>query len=229
MYILFRFIAIIIGYAFGLIQTGYFIGKIYKIDIREHGSGSSGATNMTRTLGKWPGVVTLVVDVLKPMGAYLLTAAVFSGIEDIELYKILCLYAAVATIIGHIYPFYLGFRGGKGVATTGGMAIIFAAGVPSCTSAWPTVVIALSVFILVVAVTKYVSLGSICAAITLFLMNLILGQSGKLFFEQGSIVLYEWYALLLITVLVVIAKHGSNIRRLLSGTENKLSLSKKKG
>lgn len=228
MYILFRFIAIIIGYAFGLIQTGYFIGKLYKIDIREHGSGSAGATNMTRTLGKWPGVVTLIVDVVKPMGAYLLTAAIFSSIDDHELYKILCMYAAVATVIGHIYPFYLGFRGGKGVATTGGLAIIFAAGVPSCSAAWPTVIIALSVFILIVAVTKYVSLGSICAAATLFFMHLIFGQSGKLVFETGSIVLYEWYALMLIVVLVVVAKHGSNIKRLINGTENKLNLSKSK-
>lgn len=228
MYILFRFIAIIIGYAFGLIQTGYFIGKLYKIDIREHGSGSSGATNMTRTLGKWPGVVTLIVDVIKPMGAYLLTALIFSGVDDVELYKILCLYAAIATVIGHIYPFYLGFKGGKGVATTGGMAIIFAAGIPSCASAWPAVIIALSVFILIVAVTKYVSLGSVCAAITLFLMHLILGQSGKLTFETGSIVLYEWYALLFIIVLVIVAKHGSNIKRLINGTENKLNLKKSK-
>lgn len=228
MYILFRFIAIIIGYAFGLIQTGYFIGKLYKIDIREHGSGSSGATNMTRTLGKWPGVVTLIVDVIKPMGAYLLTALIFSGVDDVELYKILCLYAAIATVIGHIYPFYLGFKGGKGVATTGGMAIIFAAGIPSCASAWPAVIIALSVFILIVAVTKYVSLGSVCAAITLILMHLILGQSGKLTFETGSIVLYEWYALLFIIVLVIVAKHGSNIKRLINGTENKLNLKKSK-
>lgn len=227
MYILFRFIAIIIGYAFGLIQTGYFIGKIYKIDIREHGSGSAGATNMTRTLGKWPGAVTFVVDVLKPMGAYLLTAAIFSAVGDPEVYKILCLYAAVATVIGHIYPFYLGFRGGKGVASIGGMAIIFVAGVPSCASALPTVIIALSLFILIVAVTKYVSLGSICAVITLFLLHLILGQSGKLIFEVGSIVLYEWYALLLIIVFVIVAKHFSNIKRLIKGTENKLNLSKK--
>lgn len=228
MYILFRLIAIVIGYAFGLIQTGYFIGKMYKIDIREHGSGSSGATNMTRTLGKWPGIITLLVDVLKPMGAYLLTAAIFSGVDDPELYKILCLYAAVSTVIGHIFPCYLGFRGGKGVATTGGMAIIFAAGIPSCTAAWPTVIIALSVFILIVAVTKYVSLGSVCAATTLFLMHLIFGQSGKLNFEIGSTVLYEWYALLFIVLLVIIAKHSSNIKRLIKGTENKLSFSKKK-
>lgn len=228
MYILFRFIAIVIGYAFGLIQTGYIIGKLYKIDIREHGSGSAGATNMTRTLGKLPGLITFVVDVLKPMAAYLLTAAIFVAVDDKEIYKILCLYASVSTIIGHIFPFYLNFRGGKGVASLAGMAIIFSFGPPSSVSAFPAAVLALSLFILIVAVTKYVSLGSVCAAFALFLLNVIFGQSGKLYFETGSIVLKEWYALLAVVVLVIIFKHSTNIKRLIKGTENKLSFKSKK-
>lgn len=226
MYIIFRFIAILIGYAFGLIQTGYIIGKFHKIDIREYGSGSSGATNMTRTLGKLPGIATLVVDILKPMGAYLVASLCFSNVSDMELYKILCLYAACSTIIGHIFPFYLGFRGGKGVASLGGVAIIFAFGTPSCASSIPTFVIALFLFILIVAVTKYVSLGSVSAVFVLWLLHLIFGQCGKLIFEPGSVVLYEWYTLLGFTGLIVILKHTGNIRRLINGTENKLNLKK---
>lgn len=228
MYILFRFIAMIIGYAFGLIQSGYIIGKLYKIDIREHGSGSSGATNMTRTLGKLPGLITFVIDVFKPIAAYLVTSAIFSAVDDKEVYKIICLYACAATVIGHIYPFYLKFRGGKGVASFAGMAIIFSFGIPSCPESFPAAVVAISLFALIVAVSKYVSLGSICAVFTLWLMHVIFGQSGKLYFETGSIVLYEWYALLGVIVIIIIAKHSANIKRLIKGNENKLSFGSKK-
>ena len=228
MYILFRIIAIVIGYAFGLIQSGYIIGKIYKIDIREHGSGNSGATNMTRTLGAGPGLITFLMDVFKPMAAYLLTALIFMAVDDKEVYKIICLYACIATVIGHIYPFYLNFKGGKGVASLGGMAIIFVAGTPSCAEALPTVIVPLSLFILIVAVTKYVSLGSIGAAIALYLFHLIFGANGKLYFAPDSVVLKEWYALLGVIILVIIAKHFSNIKRLIKGNENKLSFKKHK-
>lgn len=227
MNVIFRIIACIIGYCFGLIQSGYIIGKLYKIDIREHGSGNSGATNMTRTLGAGPGLITFIMDVGKPMAAYLISALAFMSVSDKEVYKIICLYACVATVIGHIYPFYLKFKGGKGVASIGGMAIIFVAGMPSCPEAVLTVIIPLSIFVVVVAITKYVSLGSILAVISLFIFHIAYGLSGNLFFAPDSPVLVEWFIILGLMGILIIAKHFTNIKRLLNGTENKLNFKKK--
>ena len=227
MYILFRMIALVIGYAFGLIETGYILGKLKKIDIRNYGSGNYGATNASRTLGLGFGLLTFFVDCLKPVFAYLLTSAIFMSVSDADAYKIICMYAAAGAILGHIYPFYLNFKGGKGVSSLGGLAIIFVFGPPAHHAAWPTILIPILILILIVAVTGFVSLGSICASLVLVLMNLILGENGRLIFAAGSHYLKEWYIMLVVIVIIIIAKHAPNIKRLINKNENKLYFKKK--
>lgn len=128
-----RLLCVIIGYAFGCIQTAWIIGKIFfKIDIREHGSGNAGATNVMRVMGTKIGILTLALDALKGVLA-VIAAAVLFGYHA----KHMLLWAGIGAILGHNFPFYLGFRGGKGVATTLGVflavdiRILVLAGVPA--------------------------------------------------------------------------------------------------
>ena len=128
-----RILCIIIGYALGCIQTAYIIGKLYKkIDIRDYGSGNAGATNAMRVLGMRIGVLTLAVDALKAILAVVVTALIF-GYDN----KYLLLYAGIGVVLGHNYPFYMKFKGGKGVAATLGIVaavdfrLLLLAGIPA--------------------------------------------------------------------------------------------------
>ena len=117
-----RIICLLIGYAFGLFQTSYIYGRTKGIDIREHGSGNAGTTNALRTLGKKAGAITLAGDCIKCILAVLTVRLIF-GASHPEILKLLTVYAAAGTILGHNFPFYLGFRGGKGIAATAGLII----------------------------------------------------------------------------------------------------------
>ncbi len=119
-----RIICLLIGYAFGLFQTSYIYGRTKGIDIREHGSGNAGTTNALRTLGKKAGAITLAGDCIKCILAVLTVRLIF-GASHPEMLKLLTVYAAAGTILGHNFPFYLGFRGGKGIAATAGLIISF--------------------------------------------------------------------------------------------------------
>ena len=115
-----RIICLLIGYAFGLFQTSYIYGRTKGIDIREHGSGNAGTTNALRTLGKKAGAITLAGDCIKCILAVLTVRLIF-GASHPEMLKLLTVYAAAGTILGHNFPLYLGFRGGKGIAATAGL------------------------------------------------------------------------------------------------------------
>ena len=120
-----RVICLLIGYVFGLFQTAFFYGKVKGIDIREHGSGNSGTTNALRVLGPKAGVVVFLGDCLKCMIAVYLTKFIF-GESHSDMIYLLCLYTAAGAILGHNFPFYMKFKGGKGIMTA--ISVIFVLG-----------------------------------------------------------------------------------------------------
>lgn len=188
------------GYLFGCFSTGYFIGKLNKVDIRNYGSGNAGTTNALRTLGAKAGLFTLLGDILKAVIPILLVRFIFFHSD--ELVQLLCLYTGLGVVLGHNYPVWLKFKGGKGIAATGGAMIAF--------DPW-IIPIALPVFVISVALTRYVSVGSLLVAI-MFPILIQLRYPGELHMLTISLV---YMALAFI-------KHRSNIKRLLNGTENKL-------
>lgn len=208
-----RIICLIIGYVCGLCQTSYIYGRLKHIDIRDHGSGNAGTTNALRTLGKKAGLITFLGDFFKPMVAALIAWLIF---KDNDLVKLLQLYAGVGAVLGHIFPCYLGFRGGKGVATIAGSSVLFSI-VNGC---WYVLVTLLVVFVVVVALTRYVSLGSIIIISAYFIWLVILGQIGALDWNRKQ--LYEMYILIGVYSAIAIWKHRTNIVRLVKGTENKV-------
>ena len=119
-----RLICLAIGYVCGLFQTSYIIGRMYKTDIREHGSGNAGTTNALRTFGKKAGALTLFGDCFKCVAAILIVKALFRGSYG-DILPLLSLYAAAGCVLGHNFPFYLNFKGGKGIAASVGMILAF--------------------------------------------------------------------------------------------------------
>ena len=119
-----RIICLAIGYVFGLFQTAYFYGKLHGIDIRNYGSGNAGTTNTLRTLGTRAGMIVLFGDIMKCILAVVLTNMLFREAYP-ELIYLLKIYAAAGAILGHNFPFYLKFKGGKGIAATAGMILSF--------------------------------------------------------------------------------------------------------
>lgn len=196
-------ISIPLAYLLGSIPFGYLLVRIFrKQDIRATGSGNIGATNVARSGAKGLGILTLVLDALKGFVAVVLAQHIAAPYGFPQAYDI-AVAAALAAVLGHCFPVWLGFRGGKGVATALG---VFLALVPLT-----VVLYLLAVFLVIVLVTRYVSLASIVAA-ALFPLFALPHAPAK------TPVLIAGYILI---PLIVIAKHHQNIRRLLSGTENR--------
>lgn len=211
-----RLVCVAIGYAFGLLQTGYIYGRIHHIDIRTQGSGNAGTTNALRTLGWKAGLVTFLGDSFKCIFAVLAVYLIF-GRSHGDIIPVLAMYAGMGAVLGHNYPFYLGFKGGKGIAATAGL-------LASTVNIW-LVLICLAAFVGIVAVTRYVSLGSLAVVIIYLIEVVVYGQMGG--FGVGAPHVYEMYAIAAFLMLSAFYMHRANIKRLLSGTENKLSLGKK--
>ena len=170
-----RIICIVLGYFFGLIEMGYILGKIKNIDIRDFGSGNSGTTNTMRVLGKKAGLITFFVDALKAVFCGLLVYALFhKSCENIMF--VLLLYSGFGVILGHNFPFYLKFKGGKGIACTSGMILAV------CPMAAP---VCLVLFIGSIAITRYVSLGSILVVTSYLVQVLIFGHMGYLHIDAA--------------------------------------------
>ncbi len=204
----------IISYLLGSIPTAVWYGKAqYGIDIREYGSGNAGATNTFRVLGKKAGVLVMLIDILKGFAATALAALLIdaSQIFDVEITftsneYILCqLGFGVTAVIGHIFPIYANFKGGKGVATLLGMIIAVD---------YEASLACLAVFVVVFLTTKYVSLGSMIAALT-FPLVLILPWLGAT--APSPILIIFGFVLFSMVVLT----HRKNINRLIHGEENK--------
>lgn len=207
-----RLLCVVIGYLFGLIQTGYIYGKIKKIDIRNHGSGNAGTTNALRTLGWKAGVITFIGDCLKCVVA--VTVVQFMFIQDPR-QSLYAMYAGLGAVLGHNFPFYLKFKGGKGIASTAGLILAIN----------PIMFLIVAVvFIGIVLITQYVSLGSIIIMILFVIMVVISGQTGELRLPKGD--LYEYYAIAIVLALLAIWRHRANIKRLINGTENKTDVKK---
>lgn len=211
-----RLICLIIGYAFGLIQTAYIYGRMHGIDIRTVGSGNAGTTNALRVLGKKAGLVVFLGDVAKTVAAVIVVRLIFGASYADSIYM-LVLYTAAGVILGHNYPFYLGFRGGKGIAATAGLI--------ASLGPWFILVEGL-VFIITFTTTHYVSLGSLLVYLALVIHLILFGQNG---FLEGMTqpALTEMYIVVLLLMAMAFWRHRSNIKKLLEGTERKTYISKK--
>jgi len=193
-------ICLVFGYIFGCFSTGYVVGKMNKVDIRKYGSGNVGSTNALRTLGAKAGAITLAGDALKAVIPMLMVR--FLIFPEYEFMELMTLYTGFGVVVGHNYPFWLKFKGGKGIASTGGVMATFD----------PLIIpIAAPLFILVVAVTRYVSLGSLFVAV-FFPVWIMIRHTGDL------------HMLMLSFAFMILAffKHRGNIKRLMNGTENKI-------
>ena len=201
-----RVSVVLLAYLLGSIPFGYLVVRLRSgDDVRETGSGGTGATNVTRRAGRWAGLLTLALDALKGAAAALIARA-FLGEEFGVNWWVAA--ACVAVVAGHCFPVWLGFRGGKGVATGLGVFLVIAP---------LAVVCALFVFVAIVFSTRYVSLGSIAATAALPLAVWLLGERAV---PKQSIT----YVLTAATIggALIVFMHRANIARLLSGTESKL-------
>ena len=202
MEILQRVLALVIGYFCGCFVTGYFYGKSQKVDIRTMGSGNAGTTNTLRNLGWKAGAVTFLGDCFKCVLAICLVRVLFRK-DGADMLKLLELYAGFGAILGHNFPFYLKFKGGKGIACTAGLLVAFCPfEIPVC----------LALFVLAVAITRYVSVGSILVVLSFLLQTVIFGQMGWFHVSEGY--LPELYILSAVITGMAIWRHKSNIGRL---------------
>ena len=204
------FLLIISAYIIGSIHTAYWIGKFFfNIDISEHLSNNMGASNTFRVLGYVLGIIVLVIDMGKGIAAVQLVHAVHSSdwlSSELTFWKLI--FGLVA-VLGHIFPVFAGFRGGKGVATLFGVVLAI--------QPW-TALISIGAFLVVVFLTKYISLGSIIAVIVF--------AACVWFAVKETNVYMRWFSV--IAALLVIIMHRSNIKRLIAGTENKFKGLRKK-
>lgn len=206
-----RLICLVIGYVFGLFQTSYLYGKIREgIDIRTQGSGNAGTTNAIRVFGKKVGLLTAVGDVLKCILAAVLVGILFKNSYP-DLVFLLRIYAAAGVILGHIFPFYMQFRGGKGIACFGGMVLAF--------GDWRLTLLGLAFLLGCLLITKYMSLGSLTATLSFLIGMIIRGQMGSYPLSQAH--LTEMYCIVAGLVALAWIKHRGNIARLLKGEERK--------
>lgn len=207
-----RLICVAIGYMFGLFQTGYIYGMINHVDIRKHGSGNAGTTNALRTLGWKAGVITFIGDCLKCVLAVLLVRFLFLQDLRMELYA---MYAGLGAVLGHNFPFYLKFKGGKGIASSAGLIL----------AVNPVMFLIVAVvFITIVWFTQYVSLGSLVIMVLFVIMVVISGQAGWMYLNTTD--LTEYYAIAIVLAALAFWRHRANVKRLVTGTENKTDLRK---
>jgi len=193
-------ILLICAYLIGSIPSGLWIGKIfYKTDIREHGSGNLGGTNSFRVLGKKPGLVVTIMDILKGTAATLLPLLPFFA--DTTIHPLIL--GAVA-VIGHMFPIFAGFRGGKAVATSGGVLLGYA---------WPLFILLIASFFIALKITKMVSLSSMIVSIVALIYSIIY------VIVTGDVPLL---ILILLLTAFIFYRHRANIKRIKEGTEPKV-------
>ena len=211
-----RVACLLIGYVCGLFQTAYIYGRINGIDIREHGSGNSGTTNALRVLGKKAGLIVFAGDILKILAAGFLVTVLFNQGDFFgdraALYK---LYAGLGAVLGHNFPFYLNFKGGKGIAVTSGLILMMD---------WRITILCLIAFALTVGLTRYVLLGSLVITALFMISWIFLGQTGRLALTPAH--LLESYVLVFLIVAMAYWRHRANIKRLIAGTESKIGQKK---
>ncbi|MFH1854735.1 MAG: glycerol-3-phosphate 1-O-acyltransferase PlsY [Candidatus Omnitrophota bacterium] len=202
------FLGLVFSYIIGSIPTGYIFGRLIKgIDIRQFGSGNVGATNTLRVIGRLPGLMVLAIDIFKGFLCVAYVAGLFMHISPVarpELYRVLI---GLAVIAGHNWTIFLGFKGGKGVATSAGVVIGLAPNI-----FW----LAFLVWLITFLITGYVSMASILASISLPIFMFISNQPAELIIFVS------------VLCLAIVYKHRPNIRRLKNREEKKISLFRKK-
>lgn len=199
----------VVGYLLGSINTSIIVGRLYGTDIRKHGSGNAGMTNTLRTLGKAAAVMVIFGDILKGVLSYIIGNLVVASIPaaiTVDIVGIGGMAAGIAAIAGHNWPLYFGFKGGKGILTSFSVVMMMD---------WKLGLILLGLFIIIVAITRYVSLGSIIASAAFPISAAVKGNS----------MVFVIFAAVL--AILAISRHSGNIKRLLSGTESKLGEKKK--
>ncbi len=205
----------IIAYCIGSINFSVIFSKKFAgFDVREKGSGNAGTTNMLRSVGKKAAAITLVCDILKgvvAIGIAILAGNVFSNLDR----ELLVQIAGVAVVLGHTFPVFFQFKGGKGVATSLGILLM---------TNWQIGLICLVFALVLMALTRMVSVGSCAAAILFPILTLFINTNYTVLTEGKSGSTYFVYSVIL--AVIVLYNHRSNIKRLLSGTENKISFKK---
>ncbi len=223
MTIIARVVSLIIGYFLGTIQSGYILGVKQGLDIRSVGSGNAGTTNMLRTFGVKAGALTLLFDILKTLVAMNISWFLFCQ-NDPAHHLLYVTYAAAGSILGHDFPFHMGFKGGKGIAATAGLIIgyldpfLFFMG---CL-----------VFFGLFLTTHYVSLGSIMVCLALVIEVVLMGENvifpGNYYALLAPEVRYELYIVLFLLGALAWFQHRGNISRLIQGKERRTYFSKEK-
>ncbi len=203
---MFEAISILIAYLLGSVPFGFLIPKMFGIsDIRKFGSGNVGATNVWRAAGPIAGILVLVFDIGKGIGAVLIASGMPQISIEVEYLKLIC---GLAAIIGHIFPAYLKFRGGKGVNTALGVML---------TLLPVEALVGLAAFVITVSLSRYISLGSMLGAVAFFAAVAV-----RWIFKLADIHAVYVVAALLMMVLIIFA-HRTNIKRLVQGSENRFS------
>ena len=204
----------LIAYAIGSINFSVIISRKYAgFDVREKGSGNAGATNMLRSVGKKAAAITLLCDILKGVVAILLALIIGKIVKSSDK-SLLIQIAGIAVVLGHTFPIFFEFKGGKGVATSLGVLLM---------TNWQIGLICLFFVLVVILCTKMVSMGSVGAAILFPVLTLFISNH---FIVQDSGLKYFLYSVIL--ALIVAFNHRENIKRIMNGTENKLSFNSKK-
>lgn len=207
----------IIAYLIGSINFSVILSKkMAGFDVRQKGSGNAGTTNMLRSVGKKAAAITLICDILKgvvSIGIAILVGYLFNAQNK----SILVQIAAIAVVIGHTFPIFFGFKGGKGVATSLGVLIM---------TNWQIGLICLAIAIIIMAITKMVSLGSCMAAIAFPLLTYFAANifENAYIVKEGS----SYFVYSIILAVIVLFNYRSNIKRIITGKENKLSFKKER-
>lgn len=210
-----RLICLLIGYILGCFQTSYIYGRLHGIDIRKYGSGNAGTTNSLRVLGKKAGAIVLICDILKTGIAIVIVRLLFREQYGDILY-LLAVYASAGAILGHNFPFYLGFKGGKGIACTVGFVFFF----------HPYLILPqIAVFFGLFFALHYVSLCSLVGEVLLVAEMILFGQLGVFGMSQSA--LNELYIVTILLAALAFWGHRENIKRLLHKEERKTYLTKK--
>ena len=206
----------IIAYLIGSVNFSIIISKkTAGFDVREKGSGNAGTTNMLRSVGKKAAAITLLCDILKGVIAIGIAIIIGKIWTDLNA-ELLLQIAGIAVVIGHTFPIFFGFKGGKGVATSLGVLLM---------SNWQIGLICLVFALILMILTRMVSLGSCAAAVLFPVLTLFINDHYTVLTEGKSGSVYFIYSVIL--AVIVLFNHRSNIKRILNGTENKISFSKK--
>ena len=204
--------ALAIGYCFGLLQIAHIYSRSKNINIREKGSGNAGTTNMFRVMGIKAGIITLIGDCAKCVAAVLITRLIFITWLKYDIDpSALILYTGFGCVLGHDFPFYFRFKGGKGMATTAALIC--------CMGNWQMILIGVAVFFGIVIITRYVSLGSMCCVCTEAVLFIIFTQYG--WFRVAPEWLPDCYVIMIALAVLLLIQHRKNIKRLVEHRETK--------